>query len=205
MVALRLDETANQLRCFPQHEPYSFSSCRLGFYQLHRPQQSVDCGSTTERRVGPLRVTTWHFALRILLDLRLHADSRRMVRRSIRSKVGICRRVLRVVGGDGGDRTAAWVTAWIVIRVVLGIGESIAFPAYSKILSSSYFGETKRGISNAAIMAGLSLGPAIGMLVGGTVVGRFGWRPFFLVLGLGSLLWLIPWLAWMPTGTTTPV
>ena len=93
-------------------------------------------------------------------------------------------------------------TAWIVIRVVLGIGESIAFPAYSKIFSSSYFCESHRGIGNAAIMAGLSLGPAVGMLVGGTVMGRFGWRPFFLILGFGSLLWLIPWLAWMPTGTT---
>ena len=93
-------------------------------------------------------------------------------------------------------------TAWIVIRIVLGIGESIAFPAYSKILGSGYFTESRRGLGNAAIMAGLSLGPAIGMLVGGSVVGRFGWRPFFLVLGFGSLLWLIPWLAWMPTGTT---
>lgn len=95
-------------------------------------------------------------------------------------------------------------TAWIVIRMILGIGESIAFPAYSKIFSSSFFGESRRSVANAAIMAGLSLGPAIGMLVGGTVVGRFGWRPFFVVLGLGSLLWLIPWLAWMPTGTTAP-
>ncbi|HWY22056.1 MAG TPA: MFS transporter [Candidatus Acidoferrum sp.] len=95
-------------------------------------------------------------------------------------------------------------TAWIVIRVILGIGESIAFPAYSKIFSSNYFGESRRGIGNAAIMAGLALGPAVGMLVGGTVVGRFGWRPFFLVLGLGSLVWLVPWLAWMPTGTTAP-
>jgi MFS transporter, ACS family, D-galactonate transporter len=92
---------------------------------------------------------------------------------------------------------------WIVIRVILGIGESIAFPAYSKILGSGYFTESHRGFGNAAIMAGLSLGPAVGMLVGGTVVGRFGWRPFFLVLGLASLLWLVPWLAWMPTGTTS--
>jgi ACS family D-galactonate transporter-like MFS transporter len=94
-------------------------------------------------------------------------------------------------------------TAWIVIRVILGIGESIAFPAYSKILGSGYFSESRRGLGNAAIMAGLSMGPAVGMLVGGSVVGRFGWRPFFLVLGLGSLLWLIPWLAWMPSGTTS--
>jgi len=36
------------------------------------------------------------------------------------------------------------------------------------------------------------------MLVGGTIVGRFGWRPFFLALGAGSLLWLIPWFSWMP-------
>ena len=27
---------------------------------------------------------------------------------------------------------------------------------------------------------------------------RFGWRPFFIVLGLVSLLWLIPWIKWMP-------
>ncbi len=94
-------------------------------------------------------------------------------------------------------------SAWIVIRVILGIGESISFPAYSKILGSSYFTESRRGMGNAAIMAGLSLGPAVGMLVGGSVVGRFGWRPFFLVLGFASLLWLIPWLAWMPSGTTS--
>jgi MFS transporter, ACS family, D-galactonate transporter len=94
-------------------------------------------------------------------------------------------------------------SAWVVVRIILGIGESIAFPAYSKIFGSGYFTESRRGFGNSAIMAGLSLGPAVGMLVGGTVVGRFGWRPFFLVLGLASLLWLIPWLAWMPTGTTS--
>jgi len=87
--------------------------------------------------------------------------------------------------------------ALIAIRIVLGIGESVAFPSYCKILGT-YFNEIQRGSANAAIIAGLAVGPAIGMLVGGTVVGRFGWRPFFLALGLGSLLWLVPWLAWMP-------
>ena len=91
--------------------------------------------------------------------------------------------------------------ALIVIRVILGVGESVAFPSYCKILSS-HFTESRRGFANSAIMAGLSLGPAIGMLVGGTMVGRFGWRPFFLVLGLGCLLWLVPWLAWMPRRTS---
>ncbi len=36
------------------------------------------------------------------------------------------------------------------------------------------------------------------MLFGGLLMARFGWRPFFLVLGLASILWIIPWLNWMP-------
>ncbi len=90
--------------------------------------------------------------------------------------------------------------ALIVIRIILGVGESVAFPSYCKILGI-HFSESRRGFANSAIMAGLGLGPAIGILVGGNVVARFGWRPFFLVLGLGALLWLVPWLAWMPRRT----
>jgi len=94
--------------------------------------------------------------------------------------------------------------ALIAIRVVLGVGESVAFPSYSNVLGR-YFSEARRGLPNAMVMAALSLGPALGILVGGTVVGRFGWRPFFLSLGLGSLLWLGPWLAWMPRKPIRPM
>jgi MFS family permease len=87
--------------------------------------------------------------------------------------------------------------ALIVVRIILGVGESVAFPSYCNILSSR-FTERRRGFPNALLMAALSLGPAAGVLIGGTVVGHFGWRPFFLALGLGGLLWLAPWLAWMP-------
>ena len=92
-------------------------------------------------------------------------------------------------------------TALLIIRVILGVGESVAFPSYSKILCK-HFREDRRGFANAMIIAGLALGPAIGMLVGGSVVGRFGWRPFFLALGLVAILWLIPWVTWMPRRDT---
>lgn len=92
----------------------------------------------------------------------------------------------------------------LVIRVVLGIGESVAFPSCGKIVGT-HFKEKNRGFANSVVVAGLALGPALGMLVGGTVVGRFGWRPFFLVLGLAGILWLPPWLAWMPLRETSPV
>lgn len=93
--------------------------------------------------------------------------------------------------------------ALIVIRVILGLGESVAFPSYSKILGT-YFAEQRRGFANSTVMSALSLGPAIGVLVGGLVVARFGWRPFFMTLGLGGLLWLVPWLVWMPRRTRLP-
>ena len=38
------------------------------------------------------------------------------------------------------------------------------------------------------------------MLVGGMLMSRFGWRSFFVVLSLASLLWLLPWFRWMPRG-----
>ena len=87
--------------------------------------------------------------------------------------------------------------ALLVIRVVLGAGESVAFPAYGKILGS-YFPERNRGFANSILIAGLALGPAVGMFIGGNFVGRFGWRPFFLALGVGGSFWLLPWWAWMP-------
>jgi ACS family D-galactonate transporter-like MFS transporter len=94
--------------------------------------------------------------------------------------------------------------ALLAIRVVLGVGESVAYPAYSKILAS-HFVERQRGVANSVIGAGQTLGPALGILFGGTLVARFGWRPFFIVLGLISLLWLPPWLQWMPRTPTCGV
>ena len=93
--------------------------------------------------------------------------------------------------------------ALLIIRVILGLGESIAFPSCGKILGT-YFRTRHRGFANSMLMVGLALGPALGMWVGGRAVGRFGWRPFFLVLGLAGLLWLPPWFAWMPRRTDAP-
>jgi len=87
--------------------------------------------------------------------------------------------------------------ALLLVRIALGIGESVAYPGYSKILATHCL-ERRRGLANSILAAGLALGPSFGLLFGGTLVARFGWRPFFLGLGLVSLLWLLPWLRWMP-------
>jgi ACS family D-galactonate transporter-like MFS transporter len=90
-------------------------------------------------------------------------------------------------------------TALLVVRLILGIGESVAYPAYSKILAK-HFPASQRASANSIIASGLACGPAFGMLLGGVLMSRFGWRSFFVVLGAISLVWLLPWFRWMPRG-----
>jgi MFS transporter, ACS family, D-galactonate transporter len=91
----------------------------------------------------------------------------------------------------------------LVARLLLGIGESVAYPSYNKIIAK-HFHASLRGRANGLISAGWALGPALGTLVGGLLMARVGWRLFFVVLGLGSALWLLPWIKWMPKGAGLP-
>ncbi|HXJ12442.1 MAG TPA: MFS transporter [Candidatus Limnocylindrales bacterium] len=87
--------------------------------------------------------------------------------------------------------------ALFVLRLLLGMGEAASYPSYNKIIALN-FEEKHRGVANSVLASGLLLGPGFGMLFGGLLMARFGWRPFFIVLGLGSMLWILPWLKWMP-------
>jgi len=92
----------------------------------------------------------------------------------------------------------------LTVRVVLGLGESVAFPSYSRIMTL-HCPDGRRGVANSMIATGMALGPAFGFLFGGEVVAYYGWRPFFIGLGLGCLLWLVPWVWWMPSSKSAPV
>ena len=103
---------------------------------------------------------------------------------------------------SGATAMTGTATVFVVIfalRLLLGIGESVSYPSYSRILANEY-PEHHRGFANAIIDSGTKVGPALGILIGGLLVSQVGWRIFFFVLGGGSLLWLVPWSAWMPRG-----
>ena len=90
-----------------------------------------------------------------------------------------------------------------VLRVMLGIGESLAFPGSSKIIARHVPPE-RRGIANAALAMGIAFGPAVGTLAGGLMVAEWGWRAMFFVFGAITLLWLLPWnqlVRSLPEGT----
>lgn len=81
----------------------------------------------------------------------------------------------------------------IILRLFLGLGESIAFPGSTKIFAAEVPAE-RRGIANAVVAAALAFGPAAGVLAGGAILGEWGWRPVFWIFGAVTLLWLIPWM-----------
>ena len=80
----------------------------------------------------------------------------------------------------------------LVLRVLLGVGESIIFPGSGKIIARHVPPEG-RGLANAWCAAGIALGPAVGTLAGGMILANHGWRAIFIVFGLATLIWLLPW------------
>lgn len=88
----------------------------------------------------------------------------------------------------------------LLLRVMLGIGETVAFPAASRIIANEVPTE-RRGMANAALALGIALGPAAGTLAGGLILASQGWRAIFVVFGCVTLLWLLPWLLSAPNRT----
>ena len=92
----------------------------------------------------------------------------------------------------------------VVLRIVLGVGETVAFPGASKIITSEVPAE-RRGMANAALALGIALGPAAGTLAGGLILASYGWRAIFITFGVITLVWLLPWQVAAPKGATRTV
>ena len=67
----------------------------------------------------------------------------------------------------------------------------------SKILASD-FPQHHRGLAELDHRRRIEDGSGAGTLLGGVLMARLGWRWFFIGLGIGSLVWLIPWIMYMP-------
>jgi MFS family permease len=79
-----------------------------------------------------------------------------------------------------------------VLRLLLGLGESVAIPCSSKLISE-HVPPDQLGKANGILSVGSALGPALGIFLGGMLMASQGWRITFIVFGVCSLLWLVPW------------
>ena len=97
---------------------------------------------------------------------------------------------------------AVGLTSLFAIRLLVGIGEAIIHPASMRWIRF-HFPEKRRGLAIGLFMSGSKFGPAIGAIVAAWLIQGFGWRSMFLILGLGALLWLLPWLALVKDDSAT--
>jgi ACS family D-galactonate transporter-like MFS transporter len=79
------------------------------------------------------------------------------------------------------------------LRVLLGVGESITTPAGMRWIRF-HCPESQRGLAVGLYMAAAKIGPGLGAPLAAWLLLFWGWRVMFLIIGLGGLLWLAPWL-----------
>ncbi len=80
----------------------------------------------------------------------------------------------------------------IALRVLLGIGQAVAFPASARAVAN-WFQEKERGVVTASYLAGVRLGQALVAAAGGVIPALYDLRFFFLIIGVVPMVWLLPW------------
>jgi MFS family permease len=91
----------------------------------------------------------------------------------------------------------------LTLRLTLGVGESVVTPAGMKWIRF-HCAENQRGLAIGLFMAATKLGPAIGIPLATWLVVLTGWRNMFLIMGLGGLVWLIPFMAMVKNDYRNP-
>jgi len=81
----------------------------------------------------------------------------------------------------------------IALRLMLGVAESALFPAGLAWLAK-HVDERQRGLAAGIFVSGSKWGPAIASPLATWLILGYGWRTMFFLLGLGGLVWVIPWI-----------
>ena len=97
---------------------------------------------------------------------------------------------------------AAGLAVMIVLRIFLGIGESVYLPGGMKAVSV-LFTPKDRGLASGLVNCGTRAGLAFGAPLIAALVVAAGWHKAFFLLGFSALLWLLPWFLAFPRGATT--
>ena len=105
---------------------------------------------------------------------------------------------------SAGTALAGSVAQLIALRILLGMGESVVAPASYRWIRLN-FAERQRGLAVGLYMTGTKIGPAIGTPLAAWLILHHDWRTMFVMVGLGGLIWLIPWMLLVKDGDRGPV
>lgn len=92
--------------------------------------------------------------------------------------------------------STAWCSSFgqlFGVRLLLGAGEAVNTPAGMRWIRLN-FRQRQHGFVMGLYQASAKVGPALGAPLIAWLLRDYGWRAMFIVLGIGSLIWLVPWM-----------
>jgi ACS family hexuronate transporter-like MFS transporter len=95
--------------------------------------------------------------------------------------------------GAFGMSYSASVAGFIVVRFVLGLGESGNFPAAIKTVAE-WFPRSERAFATGLFNAGTNIGAVVTPMTVPFITAAFGWYWAFVITGLLGFAWLVLWL-----------
>jgi sugar phosphate permease len=117
---------------------------------------------------------------------------------SVAKRVGVTRLVfvLLIAWGIFAALTGVIHVFWLLAldRVLLGIAESLIFPAMVYLLGS-WFTRAERSRANALLILGNPATVLWMSVVTGYLIQAFGWQKTFIIEGLPSIAWAVIWIA----------
>lgn len=81
----------------------------------------------------------------------------------------------------------------IGLRILMGIGESPAFPTNTRIMTG-WLPSKERGLANGLSSMGMAVGSGLMTPVVAWIVATYGWKSSFLITGALGLVWVVFWL-----------
>ncbi len=93
---------------------------------------------------------------------------------------------------SAGTGVAGSLAALVLLQVLMGVGQSVAFPASARAVAN-WFRNSERGTVTACYLSGVRLGQAFIGFIGVYLLANYSSKFFFLVISLVPIIWLLPW------------
>ncbi len=91
--------------------------------------------------------------------------------------------------------TVSTLATLVAVRFIFGVGEAGAFPGSARVFYS-WLAPGERGLANGLIFSGARLGAAIAFRLMPWMLGKWGWRLSFAILGAIGVVWAVLWLVY---------
>lgn len=144
-----------------------------------------------ELRVGPMDLAYINVAFLLTYGLGMTLVGRFVDRVGVH--VGLAITFLVWTLASAGHALVYSVLGFIVIRIVLGLGEAGNFPSSIKAVAE-WFPKRERALATGWFNCGSNVGAIVTPLLVPLIAVRFGWRACFAALSAVGIFWLVFWV-----------